>query len=210
MLSKKILNHRSLISALIVFTGFLIFIFYFARALPLQSSPALSSKNTKIINQGSLPISEVVTVNSGLPIRLKIPKIKVDSAIESVGLTSKGAMDVPKRQENVAWFNLGTRPGNNGSAVMAGHYGWKDKKPSVFDNLYKLRSGDKIYVEDDKGIISTFVVRESRRYTPSDNAAIVFGSSDGQAHLNLITCEGTWNKIAKSYPKRLVIFADKE
>jgi len=32
-------------------------------------------------------------------------------------------MDLPKERANVAWFNLGPRPGENDSAVIAGHYG---------------------------------------------------------------------------------------
>lgn len=150
-------------------------------------------------------------MNAGLPVRLKIPSISVDAAIESIGLTSQGAMDVPKNPGDAAWFNLGPRPGANGSAVIDGHYGtWKNGSGSVFDNLYKLHQGDQLYVEDDKGTIISFVVREIRSYDPKANASDVFGSSDGKSHLNLITCEGVWDKDSKSYPKRLVVFTDRE
>lgn len=149
--------------------------------------------------------------NFGLPLRLKIPVINVNAVISSVGLTSQGAMGSPKGFADVVWFKLGPRPGDNGSAVMAGHYGlWKNGKGSVFDNLYKLRKGDKLYVEDDKGNIISFVVRESRSYDVNADASEVFSSNDGKAHLNLITCEGVWNNISKTYSKRLVIFADKK
>lgn len=147
---------------------------------------------------------------AGLPMRLKIPRIKVDSAVEYVGLTPDGAVGAPKDSVRVAWFNLGPRPGENGSAVITGHYGRKNRKGSVFDNLYKLRKGDQLYIEDEKGVIITFVVRESRRYDPKADAPDVFGSSDGRAHLNLVTCEGAWDRVSKSYSKRLVVFTDKE
>jgi LPXTG-site transpeptidase (sortase) family protein len=146
--------------------------------------------------------------SAGLPVRLKIPKIKVDAVVEHVGLTSDGAMGVPKSPKTTAWFDLGARPGDAGSAVIAGHYGFK--KGSVFDRLYKLRKGDKIYVEDEKGVVVAFVVRESRTYGQNENAASVFDSGDGKAHLNLITCMGVWNKTTKTYSKRLVVFAEKE
>ena len=149
-------------------------------------------------------------VGLGLPTRLKIPKISVDAAVEYVGLTSRGAVGVPKDFTNVAWLNLWPRPGDNGSAIITGHYGRKGGKASVFDNLYKLRPGDKLYIEDDRGLVTSFVVRESRRYDPQADASEVFGLSDGKAHLNLITCEGVWNKTQKSYSKRLVVFTDKE
>lgn len=177
----------------------------------MPTSPA-TNQNPQIltlsnsIESSSFPKQE----RPELPARLKIPKINVDAAIEYIGLTPEGAMDAPKNPDNVAWFSAGQRPGENGSAVVAGHYGIKNNKPSVFDNLYKLRKGDKLYVEDKKGLIITFVVRESRRYDPNANASSVFGSKDGKPHLNLITCEGVWNEVSKSYSVRLVVFTDKE
>ncbi len=145
-----------------------------------------------------------------LPVRLKIPEINIDSAIEYVGLTPQGAVGVPKDSANVAWLELGPRPGEAGDAVITGHYGWKNGKPSVFDNLYKLRKGDKVYIEDDKGVMISFVVRENQWYDPKADAPDVFGSNDGKPHLNLITCEGVWNEVSRTYSQRLVVFTDKE
>lgn len=144
-----------------------------------------------------------------LPVRLKIPAIKVDAAVIEVGLDADGAMDAPEGPGDVAWYKLGPRPGEKGSAVLAGHFGWKNNIPAVFDELSKLKNGDKIYVENDDGTVATFSVRESRLFGEKGNAAEVFTSNDGTAHLNLITCEGVWNKETKSYSQRLVVFADK-
>lgn len=145
-----------------------------------------------------------------LPVRLKIPLIGVDSVIVYAGLTSEGAMDVPKGPAEVSWFSFGVRPGDVGSAVIAGHFGWKDDIPAVFDRLHELQKGDKLYVEDEKGKVVTFVVREIRSYDPKADASGVFGSNDGKAHLNLVTCEGAWNIFKKSRPSRIVVFSDKE
>jgi LPXTG-site transpeptidase (sortase) family protein len=146
----------------------------------------------------------------GLQIRLKIPEINIDAAIEDAGLTPQGTMGVPAGPANAAWFDLGPRPGENGSAVIAGHEGWKNGIPAVFDNLFQLKKGDKVYIEDAKGTSSTFVVREVRTYDQNGDASAVFGSGDGKAHLNLITCEGIWNAAQKSYSDRLVVFTDME
>lgn len=145
-----------------------------------------------------------------LPARLKIPKINVDALVKYVGITSDGTMDVPKDPADVAWFDLGPRPGEIGSAVIAGHEGWKNGIQAAFDNLYKLQKGDKVYIEDGKGTTTIFIVRDFRTYNQKEDASSVFSSSDGKAHLNLITCEGIWDKIKKSYSDRLVVFADKE
>ena len=162
-----------------------------------------------------LPTSNTVPQNlqqarAALPSRLMIPAINVDAAIESVGLTSQGAMAVPAGPADAAWFDLGPRPGESGSAVIAGHEGWKDNIKAVFDDLYKLQKGDKIYVEDEQGATTTFVVSGMQTYDQNGDASGIFSSTDGKAHLNLITCEGTWNAAENSYSNRLVVFTDKE
>jgi LPXTG-site transpeptidase (sortase) family protein len=149
--------------------------------------------------------------STGIPIHLKILKIGVDAKIESVGLTDNGVVGTTKGPTNVTWYNLGPRPGDEGSAVITGHYGrWKNGQGSVFDNLSKLVSGDKIVVEDGDGNAVSFVVREMHRYGKNENAPEVFSSSDGKAHLNLITCDGVWIETQKTYSERLVVFADRE
>lgn len=144
----------------------------------------------------------------GLPVRLRIPAISVDSAIEDALITPDGRMDVPAGSVNVAWFSLGPHPGQIGSAVIGGHFGISNNVPFVFYNLDKLTIGDKIYIVDDKGETLTFAVRSIKSFDRNADATTVFTSDDGLAHLNLITCEGVWNQINGNYPERLVIFTD--
>ena len=173
--------------------------------------------NSKVIANNTIFFSQQEKVNLLdektsflLPIRFKIPKLNINSSIEYVGVTSDGAMDVPEGPIDVAWYKFGSRPGELGSAVIAGHSGWKDGLPAVFDDLYKLRKGDKIYIEDEKGKIITFIVRESKIYDENRDTEDVFGLKDGKSHLNLITCEGAWNETEKGRPNRLIVFSDRE
>lgn len=165
-----------------------------------------------ITNQPSKTYEQLVIENAapGLPVRLKIPAINVNSAFEYVGLTPGGAVGIPKNPANVAWYNLGPRPGDIGSSVITGHINWYYGAIGVFVNLSKIKPGDKITVLDDKGATISFVVREIRDYDAAANAIDVFSSNDGKAHLNLITCDGVWDKSAQQYTKRLVVFADRE
>lgn len=178
----------------------------FGWKIPATEFPASESTNTKsrayseIRNPGGIP--------RGLPVRLKIPIIGVNSAIEDALITPDGRMDVPKGSVNVAWFSLGPRPGEIGSAVIGGHFGIDYGIPKVFYNLDKLKVGDKIYIENDKDDTLAFVVRSISLFDRNADASNVFTSSDGLAHLNLITCEGVWNRVNDSYPKRRVVFAD--
>lgn len=140
------------------------------------------------------------------PVRLTIPTINVNAAIQRVGVALSGEMEVPSDAIDVGWFYPGPRPGEKGSAVIDGHLDGKNGEPAVFIDLYKLKKGDMVYVQDDTGITIPFVVRESHIYDPG-YAEEVFSSNDG-THLNLITCDGSWGGVKKGYSKRLVVFAD--
>ena len=208
--NNKLITNRNIIIALLFLALIMVFLFYIISAGSTKNEPPIIVQN-KIIN----PVASFVTTvqnqsGPGLPVRLKIPKINVDAKFETVGLTAQGAVDVPKDFTDVAWYNLSPIPGETGSAIITGHYGFKDGRPSAFDNLHKVRVGDKLYVEDAKGNSISFVVREIRRYDQNSSALAVFNQKDEGAHLNLITCEGTWDKDLKSYSSRLVIFTDRE
>lgn len=147
-------------------------------------------------------------IPTGLPVRLQIPIIGVDSAIEDALITKDGRMDVPLGSVNVAWFALGPHPGQEGSAVIGGHFGINGGVPFVFYKLNNLKIGDKVYILNDKGDTIAFQVRSTKSFERNADATTVFTSTDGLAHLNLITCEGTWNQVNGTYPQRLVVFTD--
>ena len=142
-----------------------------------------------------------------IPLNLEIPSIGVNAKIEQVGLTKEGAVSVPKGPSTTGWFNLGSKPGELGSSVIDGHYGpWQDGSNSVFDNISKLKLGDKIYVRDKKGQVFVFTVIDKKTYEPNAIVPEIFNKNDDR-YLNLITCSGDWLAKEQTYNKRLVIFA---
>lgn len=177
---------------------------------PTQAqTPTFAPPRTTTPSATKAPVFQYQQTNPDVPMRLKIPRIAVDTTIEPVGITSSGVMDATKNPDTVAWFTLGPRPGGVGSAVIAGHYGWLSGKGSVFNLLHTLKAGDTVLVDDEKGKPTSFVVRESRKYSLDANVPEVFSSQDGKSHLNLITCGGVWNKSRQTYSHRLVVFTDK-
>ena len=144
------------------------------------------------------------------PVRLIIPSIPINTVLEPVNTTPEGTVDVPIDPVNAAWFEQSVHPGEKGTSIIDGHFGWKNGIPAVFDFLNKIRLGDKIYIVDEMGATTTFIVRKLKIYRENEDSSGVFYSNDGIAHLNLITCEGVWDKAKKSYSGRLVVFADME
>jgi sortase (surface protein transpeptidase) len=142
-----------------------------------------------------------------VPVSLQIPKLNLQATIEQVGMDKQGRMDVPKNADNVGWYNLGYKPGDKGSAVMAGHLDKASGAPAVFWNVSKLHPGDTILVTEENGKRLTFSVSKVTNYPYNDfPLQEVFGASD-EARLNLITCQGTWNKTTGNYSHRTVVFA---
>lgn len=208
---KNLLKRRLLIAIFLVATICIALVIAFVSKkinpdnLLLSVADATSTSEKAPVN---LPISSQSKRET--PAVIKIPSINVNAPIVYVGLTKTGAMDSPVGPKEVGWFSPGVLPGDKGSSVMDGHSGWKNNIPAVFDDLYKVKIGDKIYIEDKNGGSITFVVREIKNYDPKADASEVFVSNDGKAHINLITCTGFWNTILKSHSERLVVFADME
>lgn len=191
--------HFILMYGIIAATGSFL-LWHFVLAQGAQSVPLLN------------PVAPVevpyVQEKIGLPERIKIPSLNLDAVIENVGLTSGGAMGVAKDPLHAGWYDLGPRPGEKGSAVIDGHVNWYYGATGAFADLHLLKLGDEVHIQDEAGVDLVFVVREIRTYDSKADATDVFISHDGKAHLNLITCDGVWNKDAHEYSKRLIVFTD--
>ncbi len=142
------------------------------------------------------------------PKMLYIPAIDVKTSIEEVGMDTEGNMATPQDVQNVAWYSLGYKPGENGNAVLAGHYDTKEGKPAIFWKLNQLKKGDKITIVDALGKNISFKVTTKEVYTyKSFPIEKVFGPSE-KPQLNLITCGGEWDSMSNVYTERIVIYTE--
>ena len=143
----------------------------------------------------------------GAPERLQIPALNVDARVVPVGLTSGGYMDSPKGADDIGWFDRSARPGERGSAVLAGHSGYRSG-PAVFDDLPELEEGDRVYVVDEDKNRVAFRVTDTKLYAPDAKVPEIF-SSKGASRLSIITCTGVWNPATRTHSKRLVVVAER-
>lgn len=197
-------SHRLRTTIIIVVTvviAALALLYFFDRQRQNAIVPTVQPKKAVVSNEAA------AKKKYGLPIQLSIPKLKVDAAISYMGLTASGEMDVPPDLVSVGWYKFGTKPGEQGSAVIAGHLeGTEDL--GVFIDLDTLRRGDVINVRNDRDKVVSFAVRETRTYRQGERPDEIFNKTDG-SYLNLITCSGTWDNAKKRYSHRYVVFADK-
>jgi len=140
---------------------------------------------------------------------LVVPKLYINAPIENVGVTANGEMATSQSLERVAWYKDGKRPGDIGSAVMAGHYGGPNEI-GIFRSTDKLVVGDTIEVRDKSGNSTAFKVYKVARYQLSEvPLQEIFNKADGK-YLNLITCVGNWNNSNSTYDQRLIVFSKQD
>lgn len=142
------------------------------------------------------------------PLRLLVPSVGIDAAVQNVGLTKKGNMAVPTNFTDVAWYKLGSVPGKLGSAVIDGHVDNALSLDGVFKHLRDIKIGDSVYVETTSGEKLEFIVKNVETYAhesvPLDR---IFNDKTG-VYLNLITCAGDWVQADKDYDHRLVVYTE--
>lgn len=142
-----------------------------------------------------------------VPAKLRLPSIGVEAYVEHVGKKADGSMDAPKALANVAWYELGAMPGEPGNAVFAGHVNSSLGLPGVFTDLSKVRVGQKVEVLGEDGERYTYEVERVTEYNLSSAPLTEIFANTGPSKLVLITCEGEWDKEARTYNKRLVVVA---
>lgn len=166
--------------------------------LPAQESSA-NEETTEEVVQEKAP---------GIPKKIRIPSINVDAAIEPVGVKgSNRQMETPENADNGGWYSLGVKPGQKGSAVIAGHLDKVDSSPAVFWKVSELQPGDQIISVDENGEEFTFEVTQVTQYPYDDFPIAKVFATSGPAMLNLISCKGEWDNVKKNYSHRTVVYS---
>lgn len=137
---------------------------------------------------------------------LIIPKLSIRAVIEPVSINANKNMETPKNADNASWYKFGAKPSERGNAVIAAHYDTPSGSPALFYHLRSLEIGDEVQVIAKNGTVSDFVVtgKDFQPYStfPSE---YVFNTKEGR-NVNLITCDGIFDRATKLYSRRLVVY----
>jgi sortase (surface protein transpeptidase) len=141
-------------------------------------------------------------------VRLSVPALEVDAAIDAVGVDPDGQMTVPAEVDRVGWYRFGPVPGAVGSAVIAGHVDSRTQGLGAMAPLRGAAVGDEVQVTDAAGVATRWrvVAREliSKQALPLDRLF----SRDGPPRLTLITCGGPFLPEFGSYRDNVVVVAE--
>ena len=97
------------------------------------------------------------------PVDLIIPAIRVRTALETLGRTPQGTLQVPDSTTIAGWYTGSPRPGEIGSSIIAGHID-STPGPGVFFRLRLLRPGNLVYVRRAGGTLAVFRVTGEHMY----------------------------------------------
>jgi Sortase domain len=140
------------------------------------------------------------------PVKLTIPALGVEAAVEPVGQDPDGAMSAPTHPDDVAWYELGPGMGVPGNVVFAAHVNW-DGRLRPFGLLHQLRAGDAVQVIDAQGRGFEYLV-ESSQWVRAEGAPVeeIFAQPVVPV-VTLITCGGEYIAATREYLDRLVVRA---
>ena len=172
---------------------------------PTHVTPVKQQAKTGAYHTGS---HSIIGVSVIVPVRLVIPAIGVNAAIERVDIAANGDLSTPMTHpwDDAGWYGLGTRPGEQGSSVIDGHLDRPGGYPAVFWNLRYLHSGDRVNVVESQGKTLHFRVLQVAYYSPQTAPLQnIYGNTTGK-YLNLITCAGDWIPSQRQTTLRLVIY----
>jgi hypothetical protein len=143
-----------------------------------------------------------------VPVRLRIPALRVDSRLQPLGLQADGSIAVPASPHVAGWYRDGPRPGQAGPAVILGHVDSRSG-PGIFAGLAGLRGGAVVRVDRADGSSVAFRVtgisRVPKDAFPTD---LVYAPTLDPA-LRLVTCGGGFDRARGSYRDNVIAFADR-
>ncbi len=140
------------------------------------------------------------------PVALDIPRIGVSTALETLGRTPQGTLQVPASTTVAGWYTGSPRPGEIGSSIIAGHID-STTGPAVFFRLRLLRPGNLVYVRRSDGTLVVFRVYAEHMYPKNDFPTEQVYGPVPDAELHLITCGGVFDSATGSYLSNVVVYA---
>ena len=145
---------------------------------------------------------------SVVPIKLRMTSIEVEAPVIATGVDSNtGQMAVPTNVTDVAWYQYGPRPGEDGSAVLAAHVDLAGQGPGVFFRLRELAPGDIVEVEFSDGSVRFFRIEARTVYDKTELPLETIFAREGSPVLTLITCGGSFSESSRRYDSNVVTYA---
>ena len=139
--------------------------------------------------------------------RLQIPRLKVDSAIEVIGVLESNQMDVPHDPLKTGWYEVEGwgKPGFGGNSVFAAHVDYYPNIVGPFNKLKDVIPGeDDIVVVMENGLEYRYRVIRKARFKVDEikMGELIWPAEkpEGVEWITLITCGGDFVSLVPGGP----------
>lgn len=191
-LGNELRAKAAIVGALLLVLGVALYLGNFV-PLPTKNDPAA--------------VASADALHESDPVRLRIPKLLIDTNFVPLGLMENGEIEVPAGYTEVGWYTYGPTPGELGPAVVLGHVDSKTG-PGVFMFLGQLAPGDLIHVDRNDGSVATFRVTSLERYNRDEFPTEKIYGNIPYAGIRLITCSGFYDRASERYDRVLVVYGE--
>lgn len=157
----------------------------------------------EVVEPVTLPRAQRVETEPGAPERLVVPALDIAAPVVPIAAPG-GVLTPPSDPQTLGWWADGARPGAaQGSALVTGHT--VHSGGGAMDDLEQLVTGDRVWMETDRGRIGYDVRRVSvlGKGELAQRAEEIF-DQEVPGRLVLITCED-WNGV--EYLSNVVVTA---
>jgi hypothetical protein len=167
----------------------------------------------------------------GAVVRFRIPRFKVDSAVETIGFVGNtNQLDTPHDPLNTGWYQMYTKPGFKGNALFSAHVDYWPNIKGPFNQLAAIEQNDEIAIVMENGLEYRYRVIFKERYDvnaipmgelidangrgrPGVNGAVAPARPSEAEWITLITCGGRFKPTSEQgwgeYLDRDVVIAER-
>lgn len=143
--------------------------------------------------------------STSTPVGVRIPAVGVDAPVIPLGLQEDRTLEVPERADEAGWWSGGSRPDEPGPTVIVAHRD-SAEGPAVFYDVPGLDRGAEVWVVDQHGQETKFVVQRVEQHARDDFPTEAVYGSTKQPTLRLLTCGGDYDPD-EGYEDNYVVFA---
>lgn len=170
---------------------------------PAPTPTPVASEGVPTVANSGLNDSDVAAT----PRYLRIAKLDINARVETIGVTSSGAMGVPTDMWNAGWYIGSAKPGQGGAVFMDGHS--TANRGALFGNLDTLVAGDMLEIQRNDGAVIKYQVAKVSVVNRNDvdMAAMMLPYDLSKNGLNILSCTGQWIESEQTLENRVMVYA---
>jgi hypothetical protein len=143
------------------------------------------------------------------PVRLVVPDVGIDMAVDAVGVKDDGEMQIPEDATRAGWYEFGPAPADAaGATVMAAHVDSRQTGIGPFAKLREVGVGATLTVTTADGSAHEYRVVDVAKVPKAGAPVDQWFDRSGAPRLVLVTCGGTFRRDIGHYTDNVVVTAE--